>query len=187
MRASIKTKQIISVTAIVFSAVALMSVWNKRITADAAYWGIVSGFVFNALPKALEYFKLIDLPFWLDPILLGGMVSLVVGPVMSRIGSVSPEEQSYRLKLHETPQHEVSATKTRFTRYAPVLLAAYSVSMCVMLRIMDVRPYQEATGALSAGGGINWITGEALMVLSGTFVVLPTAWIAWRMIRKSYG
>ena len=167
--------------------VALMSVWNKRITADAAYWGIVSGFVFNALPKALEYFKLIDLPFWLDPILLGGMVSLVVVLVMSRIGSVSPEEQSYRLKLHETPQHEVSATKTRFTRYAPVLLAAYSVSMCVILLIIYVRPYQEATGALSAGGGINWITGEALMVLSGPFVVLPTAWIAWRMIRKSYG
>ena len=39
----------------------------------------------------------------------------------------------------------------------------------------------------TAGGGINWISGEALLVLAGPFIVLPTAWIAWRMIRKSYG
>ena len=26
-----------------------------------------------------------------------------------------------------------------------------------------------------------------LLVLSGPIVVLPTAWLAWRMIRKSYG
>ncbi len=167
--------------------VALMSVWNKRITADAAYWGIVSGFVFNALPKALEYFELIDLPFWLDPILLGGLVSLLVVLVMSHYGNVSPEEHSYRLKLHETPQHEVSASKLRLTRYAPLLLAGYSVTMCIILLTIYVKPYQEATGALSAGGGISWLTGEALMVLSGPFVVLPTAWLAWRMIRKSYG
>jgi sodium/pantothenate symporter len=42
--------------------VALMSVWSKRITADAALWGIISGFVFNALPKALSYIGWIELP-----------------------------------------------------------------------------------------------------------------------------
>ncbi len=167
--------------------VALMSVWNKRITADAAFWGIVSGFVFNALPKALEYFGLIDLPFWLDPILLGGLVSLLVVQVVSHFGRVSEEEHSYRLNLHEVPQHEISKAKSRFTRFAPLLLAAYSVTMCIILLTIYVRPYQEATGTLGAGGGINWLSGESLMVLSGPVVVLPTAWIAWRMIRKSYG
>ncbi len=34
---------------------------------------------------------------------------------------------------------------------------------------------------------INWLSGESLLVLAGPVVVLPTAWIAWRMIRKSYG
>jgi uncharacterized protein YaaW (UPF0174 family) len=43
------------------------------------------------------------------------------------------------------------------------------------------------TVTLGAGGGINWWTGESLLVLAGPIVVLPTAWIAWRMIRKSYG
>jgi len=167
--------------------VALMSVWSKNITADAAFWGIVSGFAFNAVPKALEYFELIDLPFWLDPILLGGLVSLVVVLVLSRFGQVSQEEQDYCSQLHQTPPHEVSASKVRFTRYAPLALAVYQVIMCIVLLTIYVRPYQESTGTLSAGGSINWLSGEAMLVLSGPIVVLPTAWIAWHMIRKSYG
>jgi sodium/pantothenate symporter len=167
--------------------VALMSVWSKRITADAAFWGIVSGFVFNALPKALEYLGWIELPFWLDPILLGGMVSLVVVLVLSHLGHVSREEQVYRLQMHRVPEQEVSTSKLRFTRYAPLALAVYSVTMCTILLVIYVKPYQEITGTLTAGGGINWLSGESLLVLAGPVVVLPTAWIAWRMIRKSYG
>jgi len=167
--------------------VAFMSVWSKNITADAAFWGIVSGFAFNAIPKALEYLGLINLPFWLDPILLGGLVSLVMVLVVSRCGHVSREEQIYRLQLHRVPQQEVSVSKLRFTCYAPLALAVYSVTMCGILLTIYVQPYQEVTGTLSAGGGINWLSGESLLVLAGPIVVLPTAWIAWRMIRKSYG
>ncbi len=167
--------------------VALMSVWSKRITADAAFWGIVSGFVFNALPKALEYLGWVELPIWLDPILLGGLVSLVVVLVLSRFGSVSREEHVYRLQMHRVPQTEISSSKSRFTLYAPLVLAVYSVTMCVILMTIYVQPYQETTGTLDPGGGIDWLSGESLLVLAHLLVVLPTAWIAWRMIRKSYG
>jgi sodium/pantothenate symporter len=167
--------------------VALMSVWSKRITAAAAFWGIVSGFVFNAVPKGLEYWEWIELPFWLDPILLGGLVSLVVVIVVSRFSQVSRQEQVYRLQLHRVPHQEVNASKLRITCYAPVILAVYSLTMCVILFTIYVQPYQAVTGTLNAGGGINWFSGEALLVLAGPVVVLPTAWIAWRMIRKSYG
>jgi len=167
--------------------VALMSVWSKRITADAAFWGIVSGFVFNAVPKALEYMEWIELPFWLDPILLGGLVSLMVVLLLSRFSQVSREEQVYRMQLHRVPQQEISASKLKFTRFAPLLLAAYSVTVSVFLMTIYVKPYQQATGSLAVGGGINWLSGESLLVLAGPLVVLPSAWIAWRMIRKSYG
>ncbi len=167
--------------------VALMSIWSKKITADAAFWGIVSGFVFNAGPKAIEYFELATLPFWLDPILLGGIVSLIVVLVVSHFGAVSDEEAAYRTGLHEVPASDVDATKLRFTQYAPVILAVYSVTMCFILFSIYVRPYQEATGTLTAGGGIDFLTGEAVLLLGSPVVVLPTAVIAWRMIRKSYG
>jgi Na+/proline symporter len=170
-----------------WGAVALMSVWSKRITADAAFWGIVTGFVFNAVPKALEYLEWIDLPFWLDPILLGGLVSLVVVLVVSRFSRVSRQEQVYRMQMHRVPEQELSVSKLRFTQYAPLILAVYSVTMCFILITVYVQPYQEITGTLGAGGSINWLSGESLLVLAGPVVVLPTAWIAWRMIRKSYG
>ncbi len=167
--------------------VALMSVWSRRITEDAAFWGIVSGFAFNVGPKALEYLGWIVLPFWLDPILLGALVSLVVVLVVSRLGKVSREEEEYRLKLHQVPKQELKTSKLRVTRYAPMILAAYSVTMFVILVRIYLRPYQEATGTLAASGGIDWSSGESLLVLGGPLVVVPTAWIAWRMIKKTYG
>jgi sodium/pantothenate symporter len=167
-----------------WGAVALMSVWSKRITADAAFWGIVSGFVFNAGPKALEHLEWIQLPFWLDPILLGGIVSLVVVVVVSLFGEVSREERVYRLQLHRVPERDINPSKLRITRYAPLILAIYSISMCAILLTIYVRPYQQATGKLAAGGGIDWLSGESLLVLSSPLVVVPTAWIAWRMISK---
>ena len=170
-----------------WGAVGLMSVWSKRITADAAFWGIISGFVFNAGPKALAYVGWIELPIWLDPILLGGLVSLAVVLVLSWSGRVSRAEQVYRLRLHRIPDPEVSRSKSAITRYAPLTLAVYSMTMCLILLTIYVYPYQEATGTLGAGGGINWLSGEALLVLASPVVVLPTAFIAWRMIRKSYG
>jgi sodium/pantothenate symporter len=170
-----------------WGAVGLMSVWSKRITADAAFWGIISGFVFNAGPKALAYVGWIELPIWLDPILLGGLVSLAVVLVLSWSGRVSRAEQVYRLRLHRIPDPEVSRSKSAITRYAPLTLAVYSMTMCLILLTIYVYPYQEATGTLGAGGGIDWLSGEALLVLASPVVVLPTAFIAWRMIRKSYG
>jgi len=159
--------------------VGLMSVWSKRITSGAAFWGIISGFVFNAGPKALEYMGWIELPFWLDPILLGGLVSLAVVLVLSYLGRVSRVEQVYRMRLHRIPEQEISVPKLRLT--------VYSVTMCIVLITIYVRPYQEITGTLGAAGGIDWLSGEALLVLASPVVVLPTAFIAWRMIRRSYG
>jgi sodium/pantothenate symporter len=167
--------------------VALMSVWSSKITADGAFWGIVSGFVFNVGPKAIEYFELASLPFWLDPILLGGIVSLVVVLLVSHFGRVSEAEAQFRSALHEVPVSEISASKLRLTQYAPLILAVYSVTMCFILLNIYVRPYQDATGTLAAHGGINLLSAEAVLVLGGPIVVLPTALIAWRMIRKSYG
>jgi hypothetical protein len=115
------------------------------------------------------------------------VVSLVVVIVVSRLGRVSEEEQAYRLRLHEVPPQEIDASKLRVTSYAPLILAVYSMSMCIFLLTVYVYPYQEATGTLAAGGGFNFFSGEFMLVAAYPFVVLPTAWIAWRMIRKSYG
>ncbi len=159
--------------------VALMSVWSKRITADAAFWGIVSGFLFNAGPKALETLGWISLPIWLDPILLGGLVSLAVVLVVSGPGRVSREEQVYRMQLHRVPEAELDPAKTRFTRRIPIVMVVYSAIFTSLFMAYYIRPYQQATGTDAMA--------EIIILSSGPVLWLGTALFAWWMIRKSYG
>ena len=71
--------------------------------------------------------------------------------LVSRFSRVSREEQVYRMQLHRVPEQEVNAPKLKFTRYAPLLLAVYSVTMCIILITVYVQPYQEITGAWAQG------------------------------------
>jgi Na+/proline symporter len=159
--------------------VALMSIWSKRITADAAFWGIISGFVFNAGPKALETLGLIHMPIWLDPILLGGLISLIVVLTVSRLGEVSREEHLYRMKLHRTPESELDPQKAKFTRRIPIILVIYSLGFTAVFAAWYIIPYQQATDTDA--------TAEILILATGPILWLGTAFFAWRMIRKSYG
>ena len=106
-----------------------MSIWSKRITESAAFWGMLSGLVFNVMPKFFDYFGMIDLPSYLNPVLIGGTVSLVVTIAVSRRTVVSEEEVAYLTKLHETPAGEISVKKTRTTPLAAALLVANGLIM----------------------------------------------------------
>jgi sodium/pantothenate symporter len=159
--------------------VALMSIWSKRITADAAFWGIISGFLFNAGPKAMETLGWVSLPIWLDPILLGGIVSLVVVLVVSRIGEVSREEHVYRMRLHRTPESELDPGKSRFTRRIPLIMVITTVTVSTIFTFWYIIPYQQAKGTAALG--------EIVVLYSGLVLWLATALFSWRMIRKSYG
>ena len=162
-----------------WGAVALMSIWSKRITADAAFWGIISGFVFNAGPKALETLGWITLPIWLDPILLGGVVSLIVVLVLSRMGEVSREERVFRMRLHRTPESELDPQKVKLTRRIPAILIIYSLVFTAVFMLWYIRPYQEATGTDAMA--------EIIVLSIGPVLWISTALFARWMIRKSYG
>ena len=162
-----------------WGAVAMMSIWSKRITADAAFWGIISGFVFNAGPKALETLGWITLPIWLDPILLGGLVSLIVVLVLSRMGEVSREERVFRMRLHRTPESELDPQKVKLTRRIPAILIIYSLVFTAVFMLWYIRPYQEATGTDAMAEIIVLSIGQVLWIITALFA-------RW-MIRKSYG
>jgi sodium/pantothenate symporter len=166
--------------------VAFMSIWSDRITANAAFWGIVTGFVLNALPKVLEHFGLIELPSYMEPLLVGGISSLIVILVVSRFGRVSEKERAYRLALHEVPEKEKERGRLGRTLVAPVALIAFGISVAVILINVYVQPYQQATGALAADGSIDWATGEALMPLGWILLTTPLGILAFRTVRKSY-
>ena len=165
---------------------AFMSVWSKSITADGAFWGVVTGFVFNVVPAGLQAFGLIELPSYLDPVLIGTVVSLLTIIIVSKLGQVSREEKLYRMRMHRTPAEELKHKDTRTTLLAPIILIIYGCAMPFLMAHFYVRPYQTSTGELLADGSINWFTGEAILCFGWALIYIPLGLLTIKIIRHSY-
>ena len=166
--------------------VAFMSIWSERITARAAYWGIITGFAGNVIPRVLDSLQWIDLPSYLNPILIGGVLSLTVVLGVSRLGQVTDTERERRLALHRLPREDRDAGQTRKTQRAALGVSAFGALTSVLLLVYYVHPYQAARGTLRGGESLDWLTGEAILSLSWALLFVPWGLAAYRMIGRAY-
>jgi len=166
--------------------VAFMSVWSDRITARAAYWGIISGFAGNVIPRLLDTLGWVDLPSYLNPILVGGAISLVVVLWVSRLGSVTEIERARRLALHILPAEERDPKQTKKTQWVAIGVAFFGVFVSAAMIVFYVLPYQRATGTLRAGDRLDWLTGEALLALGWAVLFVPCGIAAYKIVGRSY-
>jgi sodium/pantothenate symporter len=166
--------------------VAFMSVWSDRITARAAYWGIITGFAGNVIPRLLDTQGWIDLPSYLNPILIGGVISLVVVLWVSRLGTVTDTERARRLALHNLPADDRDTQQAKKSQWAAIAVAVTGVFISTMLIAFYVFPYQTATGTLRDGGRLDWLTGEAILSLGWAVLYVPWGIAAYKMIGRSY-
>jgi len=165
--------------------VGLMSVWSSRITKDAAFWGMVSGFFMNVIPAAIDYLGIYSMPEYL-PAVIGTTVSIIVILAVSARGRVSREEKAYRMRLHRPTVHDINRAKTLKTLLAPMGLVLYGVTMPLLLLKFYVVPYQIGTGEILADGSINWSTPEAWISLSAAVLHVPLALLAMKVIWDRY-
>jgi sodium/pantothenate symporter len=165
--------------------VGLMSIWSSRITKDAAFWGMVTGFFLNVIPAAIDYLGIYDMPEY-APVVIGTFASFAVILVVSARGTVTRKERHYRLRLHMPPAADIDPAQTRKTLLAPMGLIAYGVAMPFLLLKYYVIPYQVGTGEISADGSINWNTPEALIVFCVFLLHVPLAVMAMKVIRDRY-
>ena len=149
--------------------VAILSVWSSRITAGAAFWGIISGFVGNCAAKALDYLGIVNLPVWADPIILGAALSTAVILAVSRRGTVSEAEHRYRTALHIVPAAEKGQAEIRATRRWPPVLIGTGVVLTLAMIVFWVLPYHAVTGTASFWSGELFVSlgCGAILVLSG--------------------
>ena len=165
--------------------VSLMSIWSKRITKDAAFWGMVSGFFMNVIPATIDYLGIYDMPEYY-PVVIGTVVSVAVIFVISARGTLSREEKTYRMRLHQTPPCDIDRAKTIKTMLAPLGLIIYGTAMPFWLLNYYVIPYQVGTGEILPDGSVNWATGEALIILTVFIVHVPLALMAMKVIWGRY-
>ncbi len=166
--------------------VAFMSVWSKSITARAAYWGIISGFAGNVILRFLDSWGWIDLPSYLNPILVGGLLSWVVILLVSRLDEVSEIEHSRRQGLHQIPPHECNKKQTKHTQWVAIAVIIFGIGLSVLQLVFYVYPYQLATATLSEGNQINWFTMEAILALCWAGIFVPCGIGTYKIIARSY-
>jgi len=180
------TTFIATVFASSWGPVGLMSIWSSRITESAAFWGMLSGLVFNIVPKFFEFIGMIHFPSYLNPVIIGGAVSLVVTITISYRTTVSTEESSYLNKLHVTPADEIDARKMRTSLWAPAIIILNGLIMPYLLITYYVRPFQAARGELLPDGSLDWLAGESILVMSWVLVYLALGIFSIKIIRNSY-
>ncbi|MBT8131548.1 MAG: sodium:solute symporter family protein, partial [Gammaproteobacteria bacterium] len=165
--------------------VGLMSVWSKRITKDAAFWGMVSGFFMNVIPAAIDYLGIYSMPEYY-PAVIGTVVSVCVILVVSALGNVTRGERNYRLRLHMPPAIDIDLAKTKKTLLAPLGLILYGTLMPLWLLNYYVIPYQIGTGEILPDGSVNWSMGEARITLTIFLLHVPLAVMAMKVIWDRY-
>lgn len=181
------TTFIATVFASSWGPVGLMSVWSRRITEAAAYWGMLAGLVFNLVPKFFEFIGVIALPAYLDPAILGGTASLIVVLAVSARTGVGTQEAAYLAMLHRRPPEETDAGRTRRTLLAPaVLLLVNGVVLPWLLLSYYVRPYQRATGDLLADGSLDLLTGEVALIAAWVLIWVALGVFTIRYLRRAY-
>ena len=166
--------------------VALMSVWSDRITASAAFWGITCGFLGNAVPKLFDSMNLIELPVYLDPILVGAVISLVVVLVVSKKTTVTANERSYRLSLLETPQEEMNIKAVKKTLWYASAVGLFGLAMAAIMFLFYVVPYQRALTPAGDDFSFDWFSGEAIAAYLWAVVFVFIAWLMYRSVRREY-
>ena len=181
------TTFIATVFASSWGPVGLMAIWSRRITEKAAFWGMLTGLAFNVVPKFFQFIGMLSLPSYLNPVIIGGVMSLVVTIVVSRYTTVSDAEATYLEELHVRPLDEVGKRRTRTTLIAPiVVLLVNGLLAPVLLTVYYVIPYQRATGALRPDGSPDWATGEMALMASWSVIWITVAVFALAYIHKAY-
>jgi sodium/pantothenate symporter len=181
------TTFIATVFASSWGPVGLMAIWSKRITEKAAFWGMLTGLAFNVVPKLFEFIGLLELPSYLNPVIIGGVASLIVTVLVSRRTTPGEEEVRYLAGLHERPVDEIGLRRTRTTLIAPaVLLVVNGLLLPAVLTLNYVIPYQRATGTLLPNGSLDWATGEMALMLSWSVIWIGVGLFAMRYIRRAY-
>jgi hypothetical protein len=170
-----------------WGVVGFMSIWSKKITADAAFWGMAAGFSFNVVPAALVYFEFIELPSYLNPAIIGVVASLLVTITVSNFTKITRREAVYRMRMHRAPAEDCDPKKIKQTLYAPKIHMLFGAAMPFLLIYFYVIPYQRGTGELLADGSVNWYTVEAILPIFWALIHIPLAVTSYVMVRKRYG
>lgn len=168
-----------------WGVVAFMSIWSNRITEAGAFWGMVAGFGGNVATNLLSLLGGVDLPVFLDPILVGAAISYVAVELVSRYGSVSEHEHEYRRNLHVRPEAELDHRAVAQTLVWPKVMLIVGLATMAVVTFFYALPYRRAVAAVNPSES-GMLSGELALAVGHGLIMVGISGLAWWGIRKHY-
>lgn len=135
-----------TVIASAWGVVALASVWSRKMSESAAFWGMLLGFLGCVIPKTYSALSGVSLPIYLDPFFIG-VLSSVIGILLgNRLESANATQMAEYDKLHIRPASEKKPTEDRKTFNLAFVYIAFGLLLGFFFVICYALPYMRAVG-----------------------------------------
>ncbi|WP_227369711.1 sodium:solute symporter family protein [Halomonas sp. M20] len=162
--------------------VAFMSIWSRRISAPAAFVGMLVGFVINIGAKLLDNAGMVALPVYLDPFILGFASNLICILVISRFTQPTTAALAYFEAIRRTPEEEFDPAEVKKTLVWPVVVMVSGLAIAGLLVVFYAIPY-----AAALGRDFSLLSGESLLSIGYGTSVFCVGLLAYWQVRRVYG
>ena len=166
-----------------WGVVAFMSIWSTSITEAAAFWGMINGFFGNI---AINIFSLLmgsKLPVFMDPILVGSLISLVTVLMMSKLGIAGKEALAFRAKLHEMPMTLANEKEVARTLIWPKVMIMIGAATTILMAVFYALPYRDSIGRANSSAPLS---GEMILAISYGLVLISGGMFVWWQVKKYF-
>lgn len=128
-----------------WGAVAIASIWSKKLSKTGAFAGMLSGFLACAIVKIVSGVVDFEWPMYLDPFIIGVIVSIIAMVIGSKLRPISNEEIAERQGLFVVPEVEKGRSDCAHTIKTGYIYIAFGVILVIGLLVFWALPY---TGVL---------------------------------------
>lgn len=135
-----------TVIASAWGVVAITSVWFKKMSESAAFWGMLLGFLGCVIPKTYSALSGLTLPIYLDPFFIGIVMSIFGMVIGNKLKKASPADLAEYEKLHVRPASEKDPEKDRKTHNLMYVYVAFGVALGLFFVLCYALPYMRAIG-----------------------------------------
>lgn len=162
--------------------VAFMSIWSRRISAPAAFTGMLVGFLVNIAAKLLDTVGMISLSVYMDPFILGFISNVACILVISRFTRPTVAALAYFKIIHQTPEEEFDPVEVKKTLIWPVVVMISGLAISGLLLVFYAVPY-----AAALGREFSVFSGESLLSLGYGLSVFCVGLLAFWQVKRVYG
>lgn len=135
-----------TVIASAWGVVAIASVWSKKMSEGAAFWGMLLGFLGCVIPKTYSALSGVTLPIYLDPFFVGMFMSAIGLLIGGKLKVATQNDIAEYEKLHVRPESEKDPAKDKVTHNMMYVYLAFGIALGLFFVFCYAIPYMKAVG-----------------------------------------